>query len=102
MERPDLDDYKDEIHHPNEVIEDIWRHSDYVDDLNKYIDHLEKKVLALSILSVSERGITINMKDVKKQCDIHVVVKSLPCGDCENYAEYDGALKICSNCGTSL
>tara|TARA_R110000851_G_scaffold95891_3_gene208204 strand:- start:610 stop:795 length:186 start_codon:yes stop_codon:yes gene_type:complete len=30
------------------------------------------------------------------------VVKSLPCGDCENYAEYDGALKICSNCGTSL
>jgi len=30
------------------------------------------------------------------------VVKVLPCGDCDNYAEYDGALKICSNCGTSL
>jgi hypothetical protein len=30
------------------------------------------------------------------------VSKSLPCGDCENYAEYDGSLKICSNCGTNL
>ena len=26
----------------------------------------------------------------------------LPCGDCENYAEYDGGLKYCSVCGTKL
>lgn len=25
-----------------------------------------------------------------------------PCGDCENYAEYDGALRYCSICGTKL
>lgn len=42
MERPDIDNYKDEIHHPNGSVEDRWRHNDYVEDLNKYIDHLEE------------------------------------------------------------
>jgi len=43
MERPDLDDYKDEIHHPNGQIEDQWRHGEYVEDLEKYVDYLEKQ-----------------------------------------------------------
>jgi uncharacterized protein YaaN involved in tellurite resistance len=42
-QRPELDDYKDEIHHPNGSIEDVWRHNDYVEDLNKYVDHLEQQ-----------------------------------------------------------
>ena len=41
MERPDLCDYKDEIHHPNGCIEDIWRHGDYVESLEGYTDFLE-------------------------------------------------------------
>lgn len=28
--------------------------------------------------------------------------EQLPCGDCENYAEYDGGVKYCSVCGTKL
>ena len=28
--------------------------------------------------------------------------EQLPCGDCENYAEYDGGIKYCSVCGTKL
>ena len=44
MERPDIDCYKDEIHHPNGQIEDRWRHNEYVEDLEKYIEHLESKV----------------------------------------------------------
>jgi hypothetical protein len=41
----------------------------------------------------------------KQQCNIHDVVlrsEQLPCGDCNNYAEYDGGIKYCSVCGTKL
>ena len=44
MERPDIDCYKDEIHHPNGQIEDRWRHNEYVEDLEKYVDYLESQV----------------------------------------------------------
>jgi hypothetical protein len=44
MERPDYTDYKDEIHYPNGQIEDQYRENDYVEDLNLYIDHLEKQL----------------------------------------------------------
>jgi NADH pyrophosphatase NudC (nudix superfamily) len=28
--------------------------------------------------------------------------EQLVCGDCDNYAEYDGGIKYCSVCGTKL
>ena len=28
--------------------------------------------------------------------------EQLPCGDCENYAEWDNGIKWCSVCGTKL
>ena len=40
-----------------------------------------------------------------KQLNIPDVVlrsEQLPCGDCDNYAEYDGCIKYCSVCGTKL
>ena len=49
MERPDLDDYKDEIHHPNGQIEDQWRDGEYDDDLEKYVDHLEKQLALFGV-----------------------------------------------------
>lgn len=45
MRRPELDDYKDEIHHPNGSIEDVWHHGDYSNDLEKYVDYLEERSL---------------------------------------------------------
>ena len=41
----------------------------------------------------------------RQQCFLHSVVlrsEQSPCGDCENYAEYDGGIKYCSVCGTKL
>ena len=47
-----------------------------------------------------ERGITINMKDVKEQCDIHVVVVSFVCEHKykDNVCDWRGVRKclICS------
>ena len=34
--------------------------------------------------------------------DVSQRSEQLPCGDCENYAEYDGGIKYCSVCGTKL
>ena len=36
---------------------------------------------------------------------IHIVVQQseqLYCGDCDNYAEYDGGIKYCSVCGNKM
>ena len=51
-------------------------------------------------------------KDIEAFLDTHkqalhkhdVVGRSerLPCGDCYNYAEYDGGIKYCSVCGTKF
>ena len=54
-----------------------------------------KRIRAEAIdVDTSERQLTIP--------DVVLRSEQLPCGDCENYAEYDGGIKYCSVCGTKL
>lgn len=41
-------------------------------------------------------------KKIQNTHNIVLQSKQLPCGDCENYAEYDGAIKYYSVCGRKL
>ena len=49
-ERPELDWYKDEIHHPNGSTEDRWRHNEYVEDLNRFIDQQGNQIEKLKAI----------------------------------------------------
>ena len=63
MERPELDNYKDEIHHPNGSIEDQWRHNEYVEDLNKYTYSIEANLKGISNMTniLQETGESISL-----------------------------------------
>jgi hypothetical protein len=52
-----------------------------------------------------ESALAENTPTSSEQCAAPAVVGrsgQLPCGDCNNYAEYDGGIKYCSVCGTKL
>lgn len=51
---------------------------------------------AMEIAYVAGKREPLNIDSVVGQSE------QLPCGDCENYAEYDGGIKYCSVCGTKL
>jgi len=51
------------------------------------------------------RAEVINVDTSEGQLTIPTVVgqsEQLPCGDCENYAEWDNSIRWCSVCGTKL
>lgn len=54
----------------------------------------------------SQSDIIQILEDYKNQAlRIHNVVgrsEQLPCGDCENYAQWDNGIRWCSVCGTKL
>ena len=37
-----------------------------------------------------------------RQCNVVGRSGQLPCGDCENYAQWDNGIRWCSVCGTKL
>ena len=80
IERPIFEDYKDEIHHPNGVIEDSWRHGEYVDDLEQWGDEVEKERDKLQkeneelreALDFNELVLNIIPSEIVKQAIIYV------------------------------
>jgi len=96
MERPELDNYKQEIHHPNGTIEDVWDGTKYVDDLNKYLDFLEGKTKDDSEIS-KVKWVTvesINGSGVMKQHAYAHAERGQPWED-----KYDGNKSLCGHIG---
>lgn len=70
-----------------ELINEIdGKHLDFFDVKN------ELKNLVKNALEDAEELVIKNERNTK--------LEKRPCGDCENYAEYDGGIKYCSVCGT--
>lgn len=77
-------------------------------DKNYVIEALEyalHKCIDVNGDSETHYNTLANAIDVVKNCSIPAVVgqsEQLPCGDCENYAEWDNGIRWCSVCGTKL
>jgi hypothetical protein len=104
-----------------QVLIDKEMDSEYMDELMKIIDEKEPKyikkdwyfeLIRVSPLENMQRiykkydGVEFLIQSVcKHQLEFYIGEKKRKlreCNDCDNYAEYDGALKYCSVCGKKL
>lgn len=79
----------------------------YDKDFEKVMNELQANFgwSNIDVLPDSYKDLLNDTIKAVKNCSIPAVVgqsEQLPCGDCENYAEYDGGIKYCSVCGTKL
>ncbi len=86
MERPELSDYKDEIHHHNGTTEDRWRYNEYAEDLGKHINHLEKYISHLESKELIDFGNYLRSKERKKRT-LKVDRGNVTHADLENWRE---------------
>lgn len=71
----------------------------------KRIKEIQSKTPYPESVSVQQALLQVWNECEQEQLQLHNVVGQsgqLPCGDCENYAEWDNGIRWCSVCGTKL
>ncbi len=80
MERPELNDYKEEIHYPNGQTEDVYNEKKYVNDLNAYIEHLEKQLALFEVVQAEPEKVC--------ECGTKLTEEKDKCNRCTNTEKY--------------